>query len=72
MSYTRRCVRCLKKPARFWGGYVVRDYRRLIAGWCSERCAGSGPGFRGHYQTPMGEAPPRGAKRVKEKVKRAA
>jgi hypothetical protein len=51
-GYTRKCVRCLK-PAKFWGGYVVRNGVGVLAGWCGHRCHNVG-GFCGHHQRRMG------------------
>lgn len=47
------CVRCLKKPAKIWGGYVKRGDKELFAGWCSDRCANA-RGFSGHWREDMG------------------
>jgi len=54
MSYTVKCVRCLK-PAKVWGGHVIGGKRNPIAGWCSERCLNAG-GFSGRWQRGMGES----------------
>lgn len=45
---TEKCVRCLK-PARIWSGHVLKDGEKIIAGWCSKRCADA-KGFVGLWQ----------------------
>lgn len=62
---TKRCVYCLKKPARIWSGHVIHfqhywNYRtrtqHIIAGWCSKTCQrkGRADGFVGLYKWRMG------------------
>jgi len=52
---TNKCVRCLK-PAKFWSGHVLKNNRKIIAGWCSIRCS-EAPGFVGLWKKEMGLGP---------------
>lgn len=51
---TKYCVRCLDKKATIWTGHVIRDGKRIKAGWCSY-CNSSvaAYGFVGHYKKRM-------------------
>ena len=53
---TKRCVYCLKKPAKIWTGHVIRGKEVIVAGWCSRKCQnkGSQPGYSGRYNWWMG------------------
>lgn len=50
---TKKCVRCLKKPAKFWTGHVLVNGEHILAGWCGKRCRDT-EGFRGHFRGVMG------------------
>lgn len=51
---TKFCIYCLKKKAVSWGGHVLRDKERLLAGWCTVCLAKTIPlGFMGHYKKKM-------------------
>ncbi len=50
--YTTKCVRCFK-PAKIWGGHVLRGKEHVIAGWCSARCS-EAAGFSGQHTERMG------------------
>ncbi len=49
---TVNCVRC-GKPAVLWSAHVLRDSKKISAGWCSDECRNT-PGFVGHYKKWMG------------------
>jgi hypothetical protein len=35
IPYTKKCVRCMKRPAEVWGGHVItKTGGPIIAGWC--------------------------------------
>lgn len=53
MKQTRRCVRCLKRRATFWIGFIDRGNERLLAGFC-RYCDRTEYGFFGHWRREMG------------------
>lgn len=50
MDMTKNCVKCLKRPAKVWTGYVKSGGDDILAGWCSY-CF---KGFSGHFMRRMG------------------
>lgn len=50
--HTTKCVRCFK-PAKLWGGHVLRGREKILAGWCSQACA-KVSGFTGQHTSKMG------------------
>jgi hypothetical protein len=54
VKYTKKCVRCLKRPATRWGGIVLERGKRVFAGWC-RHCKPLALGFAGHYMPKMGK-----------------
>mgnify|MGYP001609558379 CR=1 FL=1 len=58
MTYpeTTKCVKCLKREAVCWHGYVLTsDGVSLLAGWC--RYHRGDRGFVGHFKREMGHKP---------------
>jgi hypothetical protein len=59
MKHTKKCVRCLERPAVQWSGYVMKGRHKhgapdlIIAGWC-RICLKFQPIFHGHYKREMG------------------
>jgi hypothetical protein len=51
MKETKKCVRCFK-PAKFWGGHVLKGKEEVLAGWCSTQCKEE-KGFVGHWKREM-------------------
>lgn len=58
-TQTSNCVQCFK-PAVAWSGYVLRNGKKIIAGWCNSGGKGvnrgkcPNEGFSGHYKKEMG------------------
>jgi hypothetical protein len=52
VGQTAKCIKCLKRPANFWCGYVRKGRNNLLAGWCN-RCRRE-DGFYGHWRREMG------------------
>ena len=54
-TQTKKCVRC-GKAAKLWRSHVVnRKGKRILAGWCSDRCRGAWLDYRGLYRAQSGE-----------------
>ncbi len=63
---TIKCVRCLKRKAKIFGGHVTRGRETILAGWCDATAdcramrdhAGQPPmGWCGHWLPQMGVVP---------------
>ena len=57
MQRTKKCVKCLKRKAVYWNGYVKADKqyigKRIRAGWCRQ-CRPYND-FWGHWLASMGK-----------------
>lgn len=49
---TKKCVKCLKREATSWCGYVIDKDKTILAGWC--RYCSRSAGFSGHFEKQMG------------------
>lgn len=54
MKATKNCVKCLKRRASSWTGYVVDGADEILAGWC--RYCVRFRGFSGHFKRKMGRS----------------
>ncbi len=61
-AYTTKCVYCLKRPAKVYGGHVRKGGGYVLAGWCNlhlpiAELTHAYKGWFGHWVRAMGSTP---------------